>query len=1073
MGGCVSEGRWTPGLAKVSRPRPTKVYPRTRLFKRLERFGERPVVWISGPPGAGKTTLVTSYLDTKNLSALWYQLDCGDGDAATFFHYLGLAAPLQKTAAPLPRLTPERRADLEVFTRRYFEQLYAALDTPFVLVFDNYHAIPADSDLHDVFRWGLEQIPETGQVVVISRGAPPNSLGRLESSRALAFLDADDLRLRLNESKGIARLYRRWDKGRELIPALHHSTEGWTAGLVLMLEHTDYESASGPEVTAGSRDNRFRYFGGEILDRIEPETRDVLLKTALLPGMTTETAAEISANHRAGRIIAGMHKRNYFTERLVGSEPVYRYHPLFREFLLDEIEKTLSGDELAALRRRASEMLERNGRLEEAAEVCRESRDWESLAHLCHKLAPDLLAQGRTDTLQEWLLAISREKPVADDPWIKYWLAHVTLPFDPKKAARLFEVAFTGFQDSNVKNDKATWLSAWCGVVDAIVYSWDDFSRLDAWIENLETFERDDGIYPSEDIETRVAVSMFSALIFRRPQHPEINNWAERGLSLARRHDDPAQLVRAVEFQSHFFAWIGDLARAGALLEEINEFLAHSPVPVIVLLGNRMQEAVCRWNTAEFEAALTAVENGLELGRNQGVHLLNSRLAAQGVYASLGAGKLDDAEGYLEIMADTTGTGRHLDISHLHYLRGWLAILRGDTGAALRESERATALAEEMGTPFPTSLAGIIYARSLHVQGDHEGAVRRLAISRNIGEAIRSRTLLYQIALVSADFALAVGDLNRGLSELKEGFETARRNSFWMCPGWDPVMLARLCGFALEYDIETDFIHQLIKRRGLTPPETRPPGAKWPWPVQIRTLGSFSIEIDGQAVRFDRKAQLRPMEFLCTLVSLGGDNVNERRLADILWPESEGDAALQSLATTLHRTRKLLGRDDAIIRSEGRISLNRNSCWVDALAFNEAVDINASISSSPDGRERLLESLTLYGGAFLGEHNDSAWSISMRERLQELFAHVVIQLARSSEEQGQWTEATSWYQFGIERAPVSESLYRGLIRCSLEQGETAAAVTAYRRCENALKTALGVKPSRKTRELATTFLHSD
>lgn len=45
-----------------------------------------------GPPGAGKTTLAASYLDSQKRPLLWYQLDEGDADAATFFHYLGLAA---------------------------------------------------------------------------------------------------------------------------------------------------------------------------------------------------------------------------------------------------------------------------------------------------------------------------------------------------------------------------------------------------------------------------------------------------------------------------------------------------------------------------------------------------------------------------------------------------------------------------------------------------------------------------------------------------------------------------------------------------------------------------------------------------------------------------------------------------------------------------------------------------------------------------------------------------------------------------------------------------------------------
>ena len=58
------------------------------------------MIWISGPPSAGKTTLVSSYLAERGTPHLWYQLDPGDGDLGTFFHYLGVAV---RSAAPRPR----------------------------------------------------------------------------------------------------------------------------------------------------------------------------------------------------------------------------------------------------------------------------------------------------------------------------------------------------------------------------------------------------------------------------------------------------------------------------------------------------------------------------------------------------------------------------------------------------------------------------------------------------------------------------------------------------------------------------------------------------------------------------------------------------------------------------------------------------------------------------------------------------------------------------------------------------------------------------------------------------------
>jgi len=75
---------------------------------------------------------------------------------------------------------------------------------------------------------------------------------------------------------------------------------------------------------------------------------------------------------------------------------------------------------------------------------------------------------------------------------------------------------------------------------------------------------------------------------------------------------------------------------------------------------------------------------------------------------------------------------------------------------------------------------------------------------------------------------------------------------------------------------------------------------------------------------------------------------------------------------------------------------------------------------------------------------DNAWTVHARERLEERFCRALTEVARRCEDRGKLDEAADWYPFGIERAPLSEALYRGLIQCHLDRGETAAGVRAYR-----------------------------
>ena len=86
-------------LAKLTRPKLYEALPRPRLFALLDEAATRPIVWLCAAPGAGKTTLVASYLEARHRRHLWYQYDTGDADSCDI------------PALPADRRTTARRQD--------------------------------------------------------------------------------------------------------------------------------------------------------------------------------------------------------------------------------------------------------------------------------------------------------------------------------------------------------------------------------------------------------------------------------------------------------------------------------------------------------------------------------------------------------------------------------------------------------------------------------------------------------------------------------------------------------------------------------------------------------------------------------------------------------------------------------------------------------------------------------------------------------------------------------------------------------------------------------------------------
>ena len=92
--------------AKWGSPRITNAFVRQRLFQTLDGMTARQCTWLVAPGGYGKTYLLQSYLKSGRRSAIWYNLDEGDSDIATFFDDFSEAL---ETAGhgPLLRLSPD------------------------------------------------------------------------------------------------------------------------------------------------------------------------------------------------------------------------------------------------------------------------------------------------------------------------------------------------------------------------------------------------------------------------------------------------------------------------------------------------------------------------------------------------------------------------------------------------------------------------------------------------------------------------------------------------------------------------------------------------------------------------------------------------------------------------------------------------------------------------------------------------------------------------------------------------------------------------------------------------------
>jgi LuxR family transcriptional regulator, maltose regulon positive regulatory protein len=1055
-------------ITKIVSPSVKGVLFRERLFQVLDVTRGRPVTWISSPAGSGKTILAASYLHARCLPCIWYQVDMRDNDPGAFFHFMSAAIRKEsRKKASLPLFNPEQVKDLVAFTRGYFERLYDSLVPSTLLVLDNYQDVGIRSPFHEMISQGLDVIPEGFTFVVLSRDRPPPCLARLIAGDRLASIGWDEIRLTLDETEKIIRL-KGWKKfPQEMLLGVHQKTQGWAAGLVLMLSGKnlggiDPESLGG-EFPQGISD----YLEKEVFEKMETDLQDFLMKTVLLPRITVPAAEKLIETSGAREILSRLWESHFFIERYDSPTPVYQHHPLFREFLLSKLEEVFPREEISLMRRRTAQVLEDSGQIEFAMALFLEAKDWDSVRRLAVLHAPLLLAQGRQKTVQGWIKAIPGEKS-RGDPWLLFWLAGGIAFSNWKESLALYERSLHCFES---ENDLNGMFMAWARLVGMITHSWENMERLDEWIDWLDRKVEKRVSFTDPTVEALVFVRMALALFLKRPERSDIEKWLERSLALSSLTKRNHQFDIQTQVASFYF-WRGDFLKSKLLTEDAERLAQSGPiVPLRLLTLKDIKAGISMVLTGDHEEGLRLVSVDIENARKSGIDTAIPRLYGLGVEWSLEKGDSAGASDFLKKMGSCPSMGPRLMFQY-HSLASRCYLRVNDFSRSFAHEQEALKIAQERGLKFFEAQSWVQTAQIRLRQGDLEKAEEALACSEKLIPLFRDSYLECSHLMAAAYLCFSHGEEEKGLESIRKGLRLGREKDYANLGEYQSPMMTALCIKALDAGIEVEYIQNLIRRRHLFPEEPPIDIDLWPWPVRIYTLGGFEVLRDGKRLLPARKVQKRPLLLLKALIALGRKEVGEGQLADMVWPEAEGDAAHDSFKMALSRLRHLAGSERVVEVSEGRISLNPRYCWVDAWAFERISDKTEASWKDSQSREEMAgiwklaeKAIGLYKGSFLPEDQDLAWSTSYRERLRNKYLRLTLRVGRGLEQANEWKKAVEYYQRALDIDEYSEEFYQHLMLCYQRLGYYSEAILAYQRCKKTLSENFGIEPSPQTQAL--------
>ncbi|WP_456399869.1 ATP-binding protein [Persephonella sp.] len=919
-------------------------------------LSEKNIYLVNGQSGCGKSTFFLNFFEEKGFNFIYIPLTTEDVDPVNFFNKINQKLSVLNGNYDLPKLTVEMLFSLDIFTKKYFEELENKVKEVMFIIFDDVQNIKESKESIKIIKTLLSMNLKNKKLIFLTKEDLFIPYFNWEVERKIFRIDTNFFRFTDEDIKEFFLDTKKKNLTDWEIENILHSTEG-IIGKILITGEKSFHSIR-------------KNLEEKLLSIISEDDIKLLCYFYNYPIINEKNLSQPDEEKRKIiDILETLNFENLFVKKTISG---FKLHDLLKNYLSMKSKEFFRSNYKDFIREKAFNLY-RSGFIDESLELLKSINDFKSISAILEENIINLIFEGKVYSTQKYLSYL-KETEYINHPLFLYAQGYLLKFEKPDIAIEYFQKSLEIFQKINNTSGEKLVIGE---LFDLAQFYGEDFEIGGKYLSRAEELiNQSGGNFSIEDIRL---ISYMGIIYLLYAGNSIKSTYYFRLLNKFLKDNTPftsyIKIYGAISLSA-----AGEFVEAEKYYEEAKQIYETIPKnPNDVFMFNFLT-SIYETFTGRFRESVERIRSTLEYTRAWGLTVHEEHMITRIVESLLCLGKTKEARIYLEEI-EKLPYRTSFSKGMTYQLKAQMYLIEKNYDLAVESANHSIHLFKKInGKMFviPTkSLLAVAYIG----KGLYDKAEKILNEIIDWSESAKSYLQKFTSLIHLSYLYIQKNDSEKLKHTLNEALKLGKEKKITAIYNQYPELLKKVLNTAVSLNIHTDYAKYLIYIHNLS--DSKKPK------VKIYTFGNFKVTVNDNEI-VDWKGE-KPLSLLKTIVALKGENIPVDKIINIIWDGYDYIRAKQNFEFTLRKLRKILDDNskNIIILKNNRISLNKELVWIDLWEFDELYSeleflLNRNKLNYLKDTEKFQKIKSLYKGKFL-ELEEDIWIDPIRYNFDEKF----------------------------------------------------------------------------------------